>query len=131
MSENVQLTELLIFDADCGVCTKLANWGQKNLNYFPTAVGFQHLDYEKYGLTLKEVQSSIWLIEVSGPPKPANRAVSAILKKQPKYFWRFIGGLLETYWIQPFAKQIYYLVAANRDKLPGATQNCEIKKNDE
>lgn len=122
--------ELLIFDADCGFCTASVRWGQKNLSYFPESKGYQDLKPETYGLTLKEVQSSIWLIRDGQEPLGANRAATAILKSQPTYLWRMLGYLGDSYWIRPFARQLYFTIARNRHRLPGSTEACEVKPND-
>ena len=120
--------EILIFDRDCAFCTKSAAWGKAKLKYFPALKGFQELNPADYGLTKKDVESSIWLIRPGKKPLSANEAAAAILRSQPNYFWRLLGHLADSYWIKPFAKQLYYIVARNRHKLPGATESCELPK---
>lgn len=122
--------ELLIYDADCAFCTSCLRWGQTKLAYFPRVQGFQSLKPELYGLKLTEVQSSIWLIRKDQKPLSANLAATAILKSQPNYLWRMLGHLADSYWIRPFAKTLYFTIARNRHRLPGATEACEVKPDD-
>lgn len=126
----MQAKELLIFDRDCAFCTKSATWGRNHLKYFPDLKGFQDLNPADYGLTKQDVESSIWLIRIGEKPIAANEAAAAILRSQPQYLWRLLGYLADSYWIKPFAKRIYYTIARNRHKMPGATEACELPKND-
>lgn len=110
---------------------KCAEWGKKNLRHFPPVKGFQDLNPADYGLTQKDVESSIWLIRPGHKPVPANEAASAILRTQPNYFWRLIGAVSETYWVKPFAKSLYYSIARNRHRMPGSTAECEVPKRED
>ncbi|MFM6980572.1 MAG: thiol-disulfide oxidoreductase DCC family protein [Micrococcales bacterium] len=122
----MQENELLIYDSDCAFCQKCVDWGVKKLAYFPKAIGFQAIQPRDYALTEQDVQSSIWLIQESGAKLSANRAATAILKSQPKYRWRLLGSIADAYWVAPVARRIYFLLAKNRHKMPGATQACEL-----
>lgn len=117
---------LLIYDRDCAFCQKCADWGKRNLKRFPECIGFQDLNPSDYGLSIKDVQSSIWLIQPKKPPISANEAAAAILRMQPNYLWRLLGTLSDTYWVRPFARLIYFTIAKNRHKMPGATESCEL-----
>jgi predicted DCC family thiol-disulfide oxidoreductase YuxK len=124
----VSQNNLLIFDRDCAFCQSCVAWGKRNLKKFPQAIGYQDLDMSKYGLTEENGRISIWLIPESSKPLDANLAVAAILQGEPNYFWRLLGYLMNSYWIKPVARNLYFWVAKNRGKLPGASAECEVPK---
>ena len=103
-------------------------WGKRNLKKFPKAVGYQDLDLPKYGLTEENGRTSIWLISEGSKPLDANLAVAAILQGEPNYLWRLLGYLMNSYWIKPVARNLYFWVAKNRGKLPGSSAECEVPK---
>jgi predicted DCC family thiol-disulfide oxidoreductase YuxK len=117
----------LIYDGDCAFCYRCVQWGARNLKVWPTAVAYQSIDANVYGLNQQQVQRSIWLL----PQKlPANRAVADILKQQPDVAWRIIGALMDLPLLRVASKAGYYFVARNRHRLPGATEACELPTSD-
>ena len=119
----------LIYDGDCAFCSRCVDWGERNLKQWPNCKASQVVDPEQYGLTRKQFSESIWLVSDSIPnfkPLPANRAAAKILQDQSNPFWKAAGIVADIIWLRPIARLIYDLVASNRDKMPGATDECKL-----
>ena len=120
---------MLIFDGDCAFCTRCAEWGAANLKPWVATKPSQQVKPEDFGLTAEDFKKSIWLVNTKDPkiaPLAANRAVAKILQNQQNVFWRSFGIILDIWWVRPIASSVYFLVAANREKMPGATDECKI-----
>jgi predicted DCC family thiol-disulfide oxidoreductase YuxK len=107
------------------------DWGKAHLNPWVATKASQQLSPADYGLTPEDFKKSIWLIntkEGAAQPLAANRAVAKILQNQKNILWRSLGIILDIWWIRPIASLVYYAVAANREKMPGATDECKIPK---
>jgi len=115
----------LIFDGDCGFCTRCVLWGTTNLSAFPNPIAFQALDPSTYGLTDKDVRKAVWLISGSTVLSGA-RAVAWILQQQKSKIWRLLGKFIDWCPVRPFAALTYRLVAINRHRLPGASTECKM-----
>jgi predicted DCC family thiol-disulfide oxidoreductase YuxK len=115
----------LIFDGDCGFCTRCVLWGTANLSAFPNPVAFQALNPGDFGLSQAEVRKAVWLISGSTVLSGA-RAVAWILKGQKAIGWRLLGGFIDWRPIRPFSQLGYRLVAINRHRLPGASTECKM-----
>lgn len=115
----------LIFDGDCGFCTRCVTWGLRKLTAFPNPLPFQAIDPASYGLSNKDVRKSVWLIAGNTVLSGA-RAVAWILKGQKNVFWRLLGRFIDWCPIRPIAALGYRLVAINRHRLPGASTECKM-----
>jgi predicted DCC family thiol-disulfide oxidoreductase YuxK len=121
---NGQATTL-IFDGDCGFCTRCVLWGTANLSAFPNPVAFQRIEPSRFGLTENDVRKSVWLISGNTVLSGA-RAVAWILKGQKSIGWRLLGQFIDWCPIRPFSQLGYRLVAVNRHRLPGASTECKM-----
>jgi predicted DCC family thiol-disulfide oxidoreductase YuxK len=120
---------LLIFDADCAFCQSCVRWGNRNLAAFPKTAGYQNLDLTLGPVTIEQAQRSIWLVSTSNSnfePLAANRAAAFILKQEPHPFWKALGYAIDIPGIRVISSAVYFIVAKNRGKLPGATEACEL-----
>lgn len=124
------LAATLIFDGDCGFCTRCVIWGTSKLSAFPNPKAFQTIDPASQGLTDKDVRESVWLISGTTVLSGA-RAVAWILKQQKNLGWRALGSFIDCYPVRPLAKFGYRLVAKNRHRLPGASTSCKIVSTNE
>jgi predicted DCC family thiol-disulfide oxidoreductase YuxK len=118
---------LLIFDGDCSFCTTSVRWVQRILPAPPATTPYQWTELESYGLTLKEAQSRVWLVTPTAR-FGGHHAVSAMLRYQPAAAFRFVGWLMV---IPPWswaAGTGYALIARFRDRLPGGSPACQMKR---
>jgi predicted DCC family thiol-disulfide oxidoreductase YuxK len=116
---------VVIFDGSCDFCTATAellqrlDWRQR-LQCLP----FQMPGLpERYGLTLKECEESLWVIWPDGRRARGAEAVSAALDAisvLPLFRWLYrLPGLAG------FEERLYRWVAAHRQYLPGVRPFCQ------
>jgi predicted DCC family thiol-disulfide oxidoreductase YuxK len=112
---------VLIYDADCGFCRRSLALGRRLLPWMPEAVGFQHVDVSRYGVTEAQARRSIQLCRRGRPTRHGAAAIAAIHRAQPTRVWRIAGYALATPPLSWVAAACYRLVARYRHRLPGAT----------
>lgn len=111
---------LLVYDADCGFCTRFARWTGRG-------VPWQEIDLASVGATSEELQTAAgWLekgrITAWGAAAIANALIARGRGAAP------IGHLIRTPVIRLLAAHIYRVVAANRHLLPGTSHACSISR---
>lgn len=112
---------VLIYDADCGFCRRSLAFGRRLLPWTPHAVGFQHVDVSRYGVTEGQARQSIQLYRRGRRTRHGAAAIAAILQAQPTRPWRIAGYALAAPPLSWVAAACYRLVARYRLRLPGAT----------
>lgn len=119
----------LIYDADCGFCTRSARWIEAR--WRPGAarvVASRDLDdvaLAGYGLTRADVDEAAWWIASDGTASRGDRAIGAALRAAPGWPNR-LGRALALPGIRSLAPIGYALVVRNRHRLPGATEACSV-----
>lgn len=116
---------VLIYDGDCAFCTKSVQWGYQHLDFFPESVPYQEIKPSDFKLTQEQVTTKVWL-HVDSTNLGGHRAVSWLLRSQPRFYWKILGWLLIFPLFSPIAALGYSLVARYRHKLPGATNACRM-----
>lgn len=117
---------LLIFDGDCGFCTRAVTLIFDRLRPRAEAVRYQSVDLGGCGTTADRARYEV-LWHVPGEEVVGGvRAFSRLLRTcdQP---WAAIGALLG---VPPFrwvAHMVYRLIANNRHRLPGGTEACALR----
>jgi predicted DCC family thiol-disulfide oxidoreductase YuxK len=121
---------LLVFDGDCGFCTKSAEWVSRGWHGRARAVSWQTLGQgglDEIGLTIEQVQDSAWWVDEPNSPTGGHRAISEALRACGG--WRRVVGAAilapPLTWIGP---GIYRLVARYRYRLPGGTPACRVER---
>lgn len=112
---------VLIYDADCGFCQRCLALGRRVLPWTPRAVGFQHVDLARYGVTQEQARRAIQLCRPGRPVRRGAAAISVILQAQPGQGWRLAGEMLDAPPVSWLAAGCYRLVARLRTRLPGST----------
>ncbi len=110
----------LVYDADCGFCTRSAQW----LDEAPVA--WHTLDLEAVQVTQAEADANAgWLVDgritLLGAP-----AIAAALRAR-RGSARLLGWALSVPGIRGLANLIYPRIAANRHRMPGGTAACRIE----
>lgn len=92
----------------------------------PAAEPYQSADLEKLGLSLKQVEESVYLVtptrKLSG-----HRAVAQLLLWQTRKRYKLIGRILASQILSGVWSVGYQLVANHRRYLPGATAACGVR----
>lgn len=118
-----QKKDLVIFDGDCGICTKSAQMIQKRdmkLKRFDVKP-YQVLDLPKIhiGLNEEKTTQSMYLITKEGSIYSHARAVLETAKRMGG-FYSVIGFLFANNFFAWLLKPIYKLIAKNRAKISQA-----------
>jgi predicted DCC family thiol-disulfide oxidoreductase YuxK len=114
----------LVYDGDCGFCTKSAKLIAGQAKGRIAIVPWQRADLDALGLTAETCQKAVQWVDdrgvASGDVAIARSLIARGGVAKP------LGWALRTppiRWIAPFG---YRTLAANRGKLPGATDACRI-----
>jgi predicted DCC family thiol-disulfide oxidoreductase YuxK len=85
---------------------------------------YQKLDLESLGLTSELTSKAVYF--VSGNTRFVAAAAMAQALIESKTIWALAGWFLKLPVIRSIAKPVYFLVAANRHRLPGGTPECQL-----
>lgn len=128
----------LLYDPDCGFCTRVAGVLQKvlvadrgraagDVTARPTVVvvPMTDADLDALGVDAARARCEIPLVLGDGTVVWAAEAIGRALEgaKAP---WRWLGRIITAPLIAPLAGRIYAWVAANRYRLPGGSDSCRL-----
>lgn len=119
------MRQTLVYDADCGFCTRSARWLEDAGRGVLEALPWQTLDLDALGLTTQQVTEAAYWVEGDRPIAAGADAIAAALCATR---WRLIGRVILCPPVQPIAKVVYRLVARNRHRMPGGTASCRMDK---
>ena len=127
---------ILLYDGDCGVCTRLARFVAHRLRpgvrpgdqagrpaYDISA--YQDADLPPLGVTPAQCDAALQWVDGSGRVSAAQDAVARLLLASTPWA-RPIGAMLLVPGINALAGAVYRTVAANRSRLPGGTPACQL-----
>lgn len=121
----------LIFDADCGFCSRYAEWVAERMRAGSVMSWQSGQDLiDSAGLTPEDCIAASWWIDDRGPALRGQRAIAQSLIASHRH-WRVLGMVLELPGISYASAVVYRLVAANRHLMPGGTAKCAIVRGDE
>jgi predicted DCC family thiol-disulfide oxidoreductase YuxK len=114
----------LVFDGDCGFCTRCVALVPRSARRTTTVVPYQRADLDALGLTVQECAAAVqW---VSDGSRAQGHAAIGRLLQEAGGAWRFLGTALLVPPLSWLAALVYRLVAANRMRLPGGTPACAL-----
>ena len=119
--------QVLIFDGDCAFCSSSARLLRKMTKNKIAIEPYQKLDLESLDLTAELTSKAVYFVS-SGKRFVAAAAIAQTLIES-RTLWALVGWFLKLPVIRNIAKPIYYLVAANRHRLPGGTPECQLPQN--
>ena len=119
---EVALERTLIYDADCGFCTRSAKWlaktGKVNINPWQ---GIR--DLGALGLTEEMVETAAYWADGGEVRSSAESAIArALIARGPG--WGVAGRFILA--VRPVASPVYKLIAKNRHAMPGGTDACRL-----
>ena len=115
----------LVFDGDCGFCTRSAAVARRVLPPDCAVVPWQRVDLTAVGTTAARAQQEVLWVPRAGDVVGGARAVAAALRAAGSG-WALLGRLLQLPLVSGLADVVYRLVAANRMRLPGGTAACAL-----
>lgn len=114
----------LVYDADCGFCTRSATWLD------PDPVPWFALDLDAVGVDQETADANAgWLVDGRITALGAD-AIAAALRARGGTA-RIVGFLLAVPGLRGLAGLVYPRIAANRHRMPGGTAACRIVPPDE
>lgn len=115
----------LIYDADCGFCTRSAGWLSRGGRSFPI-VAWQALpDLQTLALTVEDVTSAAYWQSTSGALWRGGDAIGMALRARSGLS-SMAGRLILTRPVRPLVRVVYRRVAQNRHRMPGGSSSCRI-----
>lgn len=119
---------VLIYDGDCGVCTKLSRLVTKtvraNRGDFVVSA-YQDADLGVLGLTAEQCDEALQWVASTGQVSSAQDAAARVLLAG-RLPWRPVGALILVPGVNALAGLVYRWVARNRHRLPGGTPACSL-----
>lgn len=116
---------VLVFDGDCGMCTRCAEFVEQQLPSDVEVVAFQLTDRAALGLTEEQCERALQWVAPSGQVEQGHRAVAALLI-DCGLPWSVLGWITRTPPTSWAAALAYRWIAANRHRLPGGTPACAL-----
>jgi predicted DCC family thiol-disulfide oxidoreductase YuxK len=115
----------LVYDGDCGFCTRSAELARRILPAGSAVIAWQHADLPTLGVPAERARREVVWVSRTGRVAGGAAAVGRALIAAG-FPWLLLGTLLV---VPPFrwAAQVgYRVVAANRYRLPGGTPACAV-----
>lgn len=119
---------MLVYDGDCGICTKLSRFVTTRLRARPTdfaVTAYQHADLATLGLTEEQCDAALQWVGADGRISSAEDAVARALLSS-RMPLRPLGAILLLPGLHGLAGVVYRWVARNRHRLPGGTPACSM-----
>ncbi|MGF1599002.1 MAG: thiol-disulfide oxidoreductase DCC family protein [Acidimicrobiales bacterium] len=116
---------LLVFDGDCGFCTRAAGWIERRLPAEVEVSPWQSLHLAALDLTVGDVTTAAYWVDADGRHHRGHRAVARALIAAGG-LWAPVGRLIGHRAVSWLAAGVYTLVARYRHHLPGATDACRL-----
>ena len=122
---NREVGPLLVFDGDCGFCTRSARWIQRKLPDGVRVEPGQALDLDELGLTVDDVTGAAWWLSPDRPrPARGHEAIGRALAAAGGA-WGAVGRLIVRRPGSWLARPVYAVIARNRHRMPGGIPACQ------
>ena len=116
---------LLIFDGDCGFCSRCARFVSRRLPTRAEVKPWQRVDLASYGVTPEQTQHELVWVGADGRIAGGAQAVARLLLDCGG-LWTVPGALLRVPPFRWIGHGLYRLVANNRYRMPGSTEACRL-----
>jgi len=120
---------VLVYDGDCGFCSTSARFIERRIPTRATVVAWQHLDLAEIGLTPERCVEALQWVGADGSRGSGPVAVGYLLRDAGMW-WKPLGWLLLAPPVRWLAWPVYRWVARHRDRLPGGTPACAVRRID-
>ena len=115
MNNEVSGRPIMVFDGDCGFCTRAARAAERRLR-LGNVEPWQSADLESLGLTEQACSSAVQWVDVDGSTASGEHAVIAALRSAGGG-WEVAGRAMNLPGVRHLAGAVYRLVAKNRHRL--------------
>ncbi|MFR9731086.1 thiol-disulfide oxidoreductase DCC family protein [Saccharopolyspora sp. MS10] len=117
-------TPVLIYDGDCGFCTRSVRIAAR-LPLRARIAPWQEADLAALRTTEQRARHEVLWVDERGAVSGGAAAVAALLR-HCGFPWSVPGFLLSLPVLRAVAALVYRAIAANRHRLPGATPACAL-----
>jgi predicted DCC family thiol-disulfide oxidoreductase YuxK len=118
-------TATLVYDGDCGFCTRSAEIARRILPEDCAVAAWQLTDLAALGVSPGRAQREVLWVSRSGVVSGGAAAIGRALMTAG-FPWALLGVLLVVPPLSWAAQVVYRVVAANRYRLPGGTPACAV-----
>lgn len=118
----------LLYDADCGFCTKAARLVPR-LHLDVDVVALQTIDLASLNVSSERAVEEMPFVHPDGTVNYGHEAVAAALRTGPAPV-HVLGLILGLPALTPIARPAYRWLARHRHRLPGGTAACAFTTND-
>lgn len=115
---------MLLYDADCGFCTRAAGFAAR-LGLTAHTAPLQQADLAALGVDPERALVEVPFVDRDGRVVYGAKAIAATLGTG-NTFWRAVSRALDSWPVRRLAAVVYRVVARNRHRLPGGTVACEL-----
>lgn len=117
----------LVYDADCGFCTRAAEWLARRRPERVGIVAWQALpDLEALGLTVDDVTTRAYWQDSAGGLHGGSDAIALAMVARGGRLVAAGGRVIAGPVLSPVARLVYGWVAQNRHRMPGSTDACRL-----
>lgn len=115
----------MVFDGDCGFCTRTATGLAGRFPVVEDLVPWQHADLRRLGVSVGEARRAVQWVEPSGRVYTGAAGVARVLVGTGGA-WAMAGRLMTMPPISWAAAIVYRVITVNRHRMPGGvTPACE------
>lgn len=122
---DAPLPPRLLFDGDCGFCTKSVNWLGKRHMLGCRVTPWQAVGEHELPVSVDRLVTEVVLEQADGTVLGGADALAAAVRASPSP-WRPVGALVSLPGIRQLARAVYRVIARNRYRMPGASSSCKI-----
>ena len=116
---------LLIFDGDCGFCSRCARFAARRMPTSAEVKPWQRVDLAAYGVSPDRTQHEVVWVGADGRVDGGIQAIARLLLDCGG-LWKVPGLALRVPPFRWLGHGLYRLVAKNRYRLPGGTAACKV-----
>jgi len=118
--------QVLLYDGDCGFCSRSVSWLERHKLLGVPARTWQSRPDDELPVPIERLEHEVVLAGGSGPILGGADALAAVVRRSNSP-WRFIGSALALPPVRPVARLVYRAVARNRYRMPGGSTACQIR----
>ena len=119
----------LLYDADCGFCTRSAGLASR-LSLDVEVAALQSVDLTALGVSPRRARAEIPFVGSDGSVRYGHAAIAAALRTGPLPL-RLVGALLVFPGVGAVGRLVYRWVSRHRHQLPGGTSACVLPPTDD
>lgn len=124
--ETIADRPVLVYDGDCGFCTRSVGWYERWVGRRATIAAYQLVDLDDLGLTAAACNEAVQWVAADGSTASGAAAVARAFEHGGRGWW-LVGRAMRLPGVRVLAETVYRWVARHRHRLPGGTAACAIR----